>query len=403
MNLVVTHEKRFQIDEGGNVYTDNENSTGYFFFKRYLDVFDSVTIIGRAQCGVTTATAPVTGPGITFISLPFFWGAMQYALKSFAIKRDIRAICSDRKNNSAFIARCPSIFGGLLAKELIRAKFPYAMEVVSDPFEVFSRGSIKHPLRPILKIISPISLKKYCLNASAVSYVTQNTLQKRYPASDDAFVTHYSSIRMDQSYIIESPKIYENKIKPIKLITVCTLEQLYKGTDTLIDALVACVGMGVDACLTIVGDGKFRQYLEEKVSLNKIGDKVRFLGRLPSGETVKSQLDKADLFVLPSRGEGLPRAMIEAMARGLPCLGTAASGIPELLLSEDMVSVDDSIGLAKKIASLYYNPERMNEMSRRNLDKAKEYQDVKLKNRRNELYKYIKQISEAKISSNNFN
>lgn len=399
MNLIVTHEKRFQIDEEGNVFTDNENSTGYFFFKRYLDVFDSVIIIGRAHNNLTSATYPVTGPGVKFIALPFFWGPMQYIQRSFAIKKKIRSICLESKENSAFIARCPSIFGGLLIKELIKMKFPYAMEVVSDPFEVFSRGSIKHPLRPILKVISPINLRNYCSKASAVSYVTQNTLQRRYPASGNAFVTHYSSIRMDGSYLIDKPRFYDSQIKPINLITVCTLEQLYKGTDTLIEAVEVCHRIGVDAHLTIVGDGKFRPFLEKQVSLKNIENKVHFLGRLPSGESVKEQLDNADIFVLPSKGEGLPRAMIEAMARGLPCLGTMASGIPELLPLEDMVPVGDSIGLAQKIADLYHEPARMNYMSSRNLDKAKEYQDGALSIRRNKFYNYIKEISKRKISS----
>lgn len=400
MNLVVTHEKRFQVDKDGNVYTDNENSTGYYFFRRYLDVFDSVTVIGRAHCGVTTANAPVTGPGVTFHSLPFFWGAGQYVRKSLAIKKEIRSFCAEAKKNSAFIARCPSVFGGLLAKELIRSDFPYAVEVVSDPFEVYSPGSIKHPLRPILRILSPINLKKYCSNACAVSYVTQSTLQKRYPAATDAFMTHYSSIRMKGTYLVNNPRLYEDKIKPLSMITVCTLEQLYKGTDTLIDAVAACRQMGADVYLTIVGDGRFRSYLEKQVVCKGIDDRVSFLGRLNAGDAVKKQLDLADLFVLPSKGEGLPRAMIEAMARALPCLGTNASGIPELLSPEEMVPVGDAVGLAQKISNLYHHPGRMNQMSRRNLEKAKDYIDDTLKDRRNAFYKYVKEISDRKILAN---
>ncbi len=401
MNLVVTHEKRFEKDENGRIYTDNENSTGYFFFKRYLDVFDSVTVVGRAKKTVISEKFPVTGPGVNFIEVPYFWGPMDYIRKSRSIKKAIRSICAEAKNHSAFIARCPSIFGGLLIRELIKIKFPYAMEVVSDPYEVFSPGSIQHPLRPFLRIKSPIDLRRYCSNASAVSYVTKSTLQKRYPASKDAFTTYYSSIRMDNSYLVDQPRDYDDTIKPIKLVTVCTLEQLYKGTDTLIDAFEVCLQMGVDSHLTIVGDGKFRKNLEERVALKEIGRKVTFLGRLPSGDAVKEQLDKADLFVLPSKGEGLPRAMIEAMARGLPCLGTNASGIPELLPPDAMVPVGDAKGLAKKIAELYFNPARMKTMSVRNLETAKEYADEKLTYRRNEIYNYIKRKTEQIIQYNN--
>lgn len=397
MNLVVTHEKRFQIDKDGNVYTDNENSTGYFFFKRYLDVFDSVTLIGRAKEGVSSGMAPVTGPGVTFLAVPYFWGAMQYLRKSLAIKKAIRRICSEQKSHSAFIARCPSVFGGLLVRELMRIGFPYALEIVSDPFEVFSPGSIKHPLRPILRITSPLHLKRYCSRASAVSYVTESTIQHRYPASVNAYTTHFSSIRLDSSYLIQRPRVFDEPPKPLKIVTVATLEQLYKGTDTLIEAVAAAIRMGLDAHLTVVGDGKFRPFLEELAASRGIREKVLFLGRLSAGEAVKEQLDNSDLFVLPSRGEGLPRAMIEAMARGLPCLGTAASGIPELLSPDDMVPVGDTNGLAKRIAELSRDPARLNAMSSRNLEKAREYQDDVIRERRNEFYNYIKNKTEQFI------
>ena len=60
-------------------------------------------------------------------------------------------------------------------------------------------------------------------------------------------------------------------------------------------------------------------------------DRVRFRGQLTTPVDVRAELDRADLFVLPSRQEGLPRAMIEAMARALPCIGSSVGGIPELL------------------------------------------------------------------------
>jgi glycosyltransferase involved in cell wall biosynthesis len=207
---------------------------------------------------------------------------------------------------------------------------------------------------------------------------------------------------MDSSYLTDRPRIFGGTVKPLKIVTVCTLEQLYKGTDTLIEAVDIALRMGADVHLNIVGDGKFRPLLEELVCSKGIKEKVNFLGRLAAGDAVKEQYDRADLFVLPSKGEGLPRAMIEAMARGLPCLGTAASGIPELLPPEDMVPVGDVEGLAKKIAELSLNPSRMNIMSARNLEKSKEYQDVIINERRNEFYSYIKNETEMFIESDGF-
>jgi len=59
----------------------------------------------------------------------------------------------------------------------------------------------------------------------------------------------------------------------------------------------------------------------------------------------------------------MPRAMIEAMARGLPCIGSAVGGIPELLSSEDLVSRGDAGALALKIMEVVSQPDRMTRMS----------------------------------------
>lgn len=83
--------------------------------------------------------------------------------------------------------------------------------------------------------------------------------------------------------------------------------------------------------LRFIGDGGYRSTLTKMASDQGIADRVKFLGWLAAGPAVRAELDRADLFVLPSRTEGLPRALVEAMARGLPCIGSTAGGIPELL------------------------------------------------------------------------
>jgi glycosyltransferase involved in cell wall biosynthesis len=183
----------------------------------------------------------------------------------------------------------------------------------------------------------------------------------------------------------------------IKLITVGSLEEFYKGTDVLIDALANCVRSGVDIRLTILGDGRRRAMLEAKTIALGLSNHVSFLGHLPAGTPVRGQLDQADLFVLPSRQEGLPRAMIEAMARGLPCIGSAVGGIPELLPAEDLVPPGDAMALAAKIREVIADPERMARMSARNLAKAAEYREDVLRERRVAFYRYLREQTEAWI------
>src|SRR5262249_14373457 len=76
---------------------------------------------------------------------------------------------------------------------------------------------------------------------------------------------------------------------------------------------------------------------------------------------------------LASRTEGLPRAMVEAMARGLPCIGTAVGGIPELLDAEDLVPPHDADALAARIEEFLETPVRANASAARNLEKSRAY------------------------------
>jgi glycosyltransferase involved in cell wall biosynthesis len=122
---------------------------------------------------------------------------------------------------------------------------------------------------------------------------------------------------------------------------------------------------------------------------------VHFCGQLTNPVDVRSELDKADLFVLPSRQEGLPRAMVEAMARGLPCIGSNVGGIPELLPAEDIVPPNDVSALASKITQVLQQPARMQQMSTRNLIKAGEYKDEILNVRRRDFYQFLRNRTEA--------
>jgi glycosyltransferase involved in cell wall biosynthesis len=101
-------------------------------------------------------------------------------------------------------------------------------------------------------------------------------------------------------------------------------------------------------------------------------------------------LDTGDLFVLPSRTEGLPRAMIEAMARGLPCIGSSVGGIPELLDVDELVAPGDVHGLAAKIQEILRDPHRMETMSRRNRAASMQFRDSVLAERRRRFYMHVR-------------
>jgi glycosyltransferase involved in cell wall biosynthesis len=173
---------------------------------------------------------------------------------------------------------------------------------------------------------------------------------------------------------------------------------MYKGADILIKAVKHLLPAMAPA-VVVVGDGKHRAELEELCRKLNVSEHVTFLGELPSGQAILDQMDRATLFVMPSRTEGLPRAMIEAMTRALPCIGTKVGGIPELLADEDLVDPDDVAGLAAKIREVGADPERLSQMSVRNLSRAQEYRPEVLTKRRNEFYCFLRQATEGWLSA----
>lgn len=293
----------------------------------------------------------------------------------------------------AVILRVGGQIASCIKPLLFQTGHPYGVEVVADPYDVFAPGSIKSPLRPFLRWYSPPRLRELCFKACAASYVTEEALQKRYPCPN--FSVSASTVQLTEESFVSEPRSYHGKTDPFTLIFVGTMAQLYKAPDVLINAVAVCVREGLNLDFVLVGDGQYRGELEalaQKLGLDK---RVRFLGQLPSGEAVRSRLDQADLFILPSHQEGLPRAMIEAMARALPCIGSTVGGIPELLPAEDMVSPGDMEALARKIREVVTTPQRMTEMSARNLETAKKYRDEFLQKKRIAFYRHVQEITEA--------
>jgi glycosyltransferase involved in cell wall biosynthesis len=92
--------------------------------------------------------------------------------------------------------------------------------------------------------------------------------------------------------------------------------------------------------------------------------------------------------------EGLPKALVEAMGRGLPCIGTKVGGIPELLPEEDLVAPNDPEALSTRMLEVLADPERRTYMSARNVRRAGEYRCDLLRQRRIAFYQALRRQTE---------
>ena len=395
MRLLVTTEERFW-QSGGHIWV--QGPTRYSFWTRYLDVFDEVLVMGRVLPveRMDPQWQQVDGDRVSVASLPHYIGPWQYLLRHYDLGR---AIQDAAESADAYILRVPSQLATRLVPVIHAMGRPYGLEVVGDPWGVFARGAVTHPLSPFFRWWFVRNLEKQCRNACAISYVTRRLLQRRYIPGQHAFITHYSSIDLNQEAFSPAPRPAPTR-DPITMVSVLSFAQMYKAPDVMIRALARLIGQGRRLRLVLVGDGHYLEAMRELAASLGVSGAVEFRGRLPSGAEVRTELDKADLFLLPSRTEGLPRAMIEAMARALPCIGSSAGGIPELLPPEDMVPVGDDAALADKIAEFIDHPERMELASARNLKGAAEYRDDVLRRRRNEFYRRVRYETESCFDGN---
>jgi starch synthase (maltosyl-transferring) len=138
-------------------------------------------------------------------------------------------------------------------------------------------------------------------------------------------------------------------------ITVARLD-VQKGFGTLLQATAGVLGKLPNFYLLVVGTGALREQIQKEAQRLRIADRVLLLGRR---DDVPQLLRAADLFVLPSRWEGMPNALLEAMAAGLPVVATAVHGSRELVtdgLTGRLVPVDDAEALERAIIELLQDP-----------------------------------------------
>jgi phosphatidyl-myo-inositol dimannoside synthase len=146
----------------------------------------------------------------------------------------------------------------------------------------------------------------------------------------------------------------------------------YKGMDTLIQALPRLLLRWPDIQLAMVGAGDDREWLVNIARDSGVQKHVHFLSGLTYGE-LSAAYAAAELFALPSRGEGFGFVYLEAMARGKPVIGGAHGGAPEVIqdgVTGYLVQHGDTVQLATSIDALLDNPDRAKEMGERGRERV---------------------------------
>jgi glycosyltransferase involved in cell wall biosynthesis len=327
MKILFAYDHKFCRDKNGNIY-----STGQFpyrLWQRYLEIFDEIVVAGRVR-----ELSPEeqfdkldlsSGPRVSFVEMPNLNGPVDMTVnRGEAVKRIRAALLKC----DALIARNGAI-GWLAAEIAQQMKLPWALEIVGCPFDaLWNHGAWQGKL---LAPYAAYKTRQIAKLAPYALYVTKRYLQDRYPCNGRSVgCSDVQLIPSDEAVLIKRLMRIERGQIPFSIGLIGSLATAYKGVDIAIEALAKIKEQVPAFEFKILGAGnseKWRKIAEQ----NGLKEQTVFCGTLTNGAAVNQWLDDIDLYIQPSLTEGLPRALVEAMNRGCPALGSSAGGIPELL------------------------------------------------------------------------
>jgi glycosyltransferase involved in cell wall biosynthesis len=276
----------------------------------------------------------------TFGSFNFFFGTVGIFLKSvrFAYEMtndEIKHIHAQFANHSAVAA--------LIIKRL-----------TGIPFSFTARGSDIHKDRRMLD--QKIAAAEFAITVSAYNKkLMVNACGQRF---DDKIHVIYGGIDTDAV----SPSSNRHANKFYQILCIARFEEV-KGHKYLVEACRLLQQRGVGFECHLIGDGPLYHKIEQQVARAGLGYRIHFYGACRHSQVIE-RLSQADVVVLATvtsssrKREGIPNVLKEAMACGVPVVGSIISGIPELVedgISGFLVPPGDTMALANALQKLHEN------------------------------------------------
>lgn len=350
---------------------------------RYLALGDSVSFLMRTRM-VSAKRAeqytPLSRPEFQYFGAPDIKGPVKIMVHSQTLKKCIKDHVSE---HDVFVVRLPSAIGRRVYHQAIRQGKPVLVEFVACPWDAHWNHSFLGKLSAPYYFLKNRALLR---QAAYVQYVTSEFLQRRYPTN--GLATACSDVQIQ----VASLSVIKRRLKRISaltassrlvLTTVAAVDVKYKDQATVLRAIAYLAQSGRRFHYRIIGQGK-PAGLKRLTSELGLSSQVEFVGPVPHSQ-ITEWLDDSDLYIQPSRQEGLPRALIEAMCRGCLGFGSTAGGIPELLPSDHIFPKGGYLELANLLSGV--TPEQMRRDARRNFKVATQYDTDNLNQVRANFYK----------------
>lgn len=307
MEVVFVHDHKFR-KINGSFYSPGGLPNDVL--SRYAEWFGHVTAVGRiiSENQAKPSYSEITNPDVDIVD----GGNLQALVK----------------NADCIIARLPSVSGYKAVHFAKRFKKPYLVEVVGCVFDAYWNYGLKGKIFAVPAYF----VMRHCVKTAPYAlYVTSKFLQRRYPCKGKtAGVSDVAIKAADVSVLQSRLEKIEKTADTLVLGTAGAIDVDYKGQEFVIRAIPELVKRtGKDVTYELVGAGDSRRL--KKIALDcGVEDRVIFKGVLKHDDMFR-WYDSIDLYVQSSLLEGLSRAVVEAMSRGLPCIAANKGGNPELI------------------------------------------------------------------------
>ncbi len=370
-SCVFVHDFKY-IEYENKIYGDGQFEYNNLWKKKYLSIFDSLTVVARGRYGTTRTDVEskyrLDGKGVSFVMTDSFSSLKRL----FHMPSAGRILKKEISKADVAIVRLPSIQGLIACGILRKMKKSYIVEVVGSSFDsLWYHDRIKGKLAAIpLQLLTKYAIKK----AQNVIYVTNNYLQRQYPTA--------GSVLACSDVIIDSieQKALDKRLKRIegynpdtvfKLGLVGSYDVMYKGHDIAIRA-VSQISKLHKVELHFLGSGN-KNYWIEYASQYGVNDSLIFDNPVSAGAQMQDWLDSQDVLLVPSKTEGMPRVLLEGLSRASLIIGTAVGDIPSVIQSRFVIQKHDYSGLANLVLDLISDKKTMNETASENFEKANDF------------------------------
>lgn len=347
-------QSRLHRDSSGRIRTP-QSSYRYESWMSHRAAVREVVIVARVSDEVSDEGMLVEGAAVRVAPIPSFRGVLASVLARSRIRRELASIIVDPQ--SIVGARIPDVLGAEILRRGRRIGATTFAHLVGD-IDLVLRAGTAGTVGRLLAPVAAKSTARTIHSVDGVVSVTVDYLQQKYRPRPDALVVALSDVEIPDSGIAAAPRDYTTLPvgSPSVLVTAGSQENNHKGHDVLIDAMAELARRGVSVRAKIIGGGALNDILRSRAAGAGVADSVEFIGPLESPADVRNVIESSDLFVLPSRTEGMPRVLLEAMATGIACIGSEVGGIPELLATESMFVPASASALADVVERTLGDP-----------------------------------------------